>query len=93
MRRLIIAVLGIASLSMSVGCRHVCGYNDCGCDIPICGHCRCDCHGSFIQREVVPPPTGSGKGSGRDLPGSGKGSGSGSGSGKGSGSISLGTLP
>jgi hypothetical protein len=87
MRRLLIGLLGFGALGLSLGCRHVAGVNDCGCDIPICGRCHCDSgcgtgHGvTVVPHEPVPP-------------GKGKGSGSGSGSAipKGSGSTSK-TLP
>jgi hypothetical protein len=91
MRRALQTILGFAALVLSLGCCHVAGQNDCGCDIPICGHCRCNCasgwhgewhSGTITYPEVVPQPKGSGAPSG-----SGSGSASGSGAGSGSGSV------
>jgi hypothetical protein len=104
MRRLLALILCAGSLVMSAGCVccHICGYNDCGCDIPICGHCHHECNGgtyggAVVGHEVVPAPVGPavGKGSG-NADGSHSGWRKGSGStlpSAGSGSISFDTVP
>ena len=83
MRRTLLALLSFVALSLTLGCRHVAGVNDCGGDIPICGQCHGEDGCGIVRAPVVTPrpivvPPGQGKGSG---------TGSGSGSVKGSGEI------
>jgi len=41
MSRSLIACVALAALGVCLGCRHVCGVNDCVGDPPLCAHCRC----------------------------------------------------